>query len=460
MIFTNLTRGNEIGANCYHLDFGKDGSILLDAGMHPKFEGKQALPQLGFLADHPADALILSHPHHDHIGALPLAMRAMGESRPVFMSEATWHLGQPLLHNSVQVMTKQRTEKRIQEYPLYTHRELDALVDRWFMCRFEKPWSLDERMDPKRAPLSFTLHEAGHLLGAAGVMIRHRGRGIFYTGDVSFQDQTLVRGAKFPTTGIDTLIIETTRGAHAAGPAANRSYEVARLFEAIRQTFDRGGAVMLPIFALGKTQEILALLHLAQKQRALPQTPMAIGGLGRAFCEIYDKLATRTNRQHPNLQLLEHIRPNVMDGRTVQRARPKKGHLYLVSSGMMTEKTLSNVFAPAFLADERHSIFFVGYSDPESPAGRLKAAGRGGRVRLQDREDAEEYPIRCDIESFDFTSHAQREDLLAYILRVDPRVCILVHGDTAAIAWFQESLAQARPKMQVIVPPPGQSLTL
>jgi Cft2 family RNA processing exonuclease len=457
MILTNLTRANEIGANSYLLDFGPDGRVVLDAGMHPRAEGLLGLPQLEKLAFDSVGTILVSHAHHDHTGGLPLLMRDHPGAR-VFMSEPTYYLSEPLLHNSVQVMLKQKVEKGIAEYPLFTHRELDQLVKVWQACGLERDWSPQGYPDPDNEPLTFRFYDAGHILGSVGTMVKHRGRSIFYTGDVNFTEQTLMRGADFPREPIDVLITETTRGAQARKEGFSRDNEIERLATAIEQTFAQGGAVLMPVFAMGKTQELLAQLHFLQKMRRLPETPIYIGGLGRSFCDIYDRLAARTRRKYPKLRLLEDIQAQVMDGRRARDFNPRRGHIYLISSGMMTENTLSNIFAQQFLAHERHSIFFVGYSDPLSPAGLLQATPRGGSVTLNTAYGAQ--PVRCRVEHFDFTAHAQRDDLLAYILEVNPRACVLVHGDPPALAWFQKELAARAPGINVVVPPPGEGIEL
>lgn len=457
MILTNLTRANEIGANSYLLDFGEDGRVVLDAGMHPRGEGSQGLPRLEALKFDSVGTILVSHAHHDHTGSLPLMMREHPSAR-VFMSEATYYLAEPLLHNSVQVMLKQKAEKGIAEFPLFTHRELDQLVKVWQACGLQRSWSLQGYPDPENEPLTFDFHDAGHILGSVGIALRHRGRTIFYTGDVNFADQTLLRGAEFPREGIDVLITETTRGAQPRPEGFTREGEVERLAVAIEQTFAQGGAVLMPVFAMGKTQELLAQLHFFQKSRRLPETPIYIGGLGRSFSEIYDRLAGRTRRKHPKLNLLDDIMPQVMDGRRARDFSPKKGHIYLISSGMMTENTLSNIFAQEFLAHDRHSIFFVGYCDPDSPAGRLRATKRNDSVTLNTAYGPQ--PVRSRVEHFDFTAHAQREDILRYILDVQPRVCVLVHGDPPALAWFQQELAIQAPTMKVVIPPPGEGIEL
>jgi Cft2 family RNA processing exonuclease len=457
MIFTNLTRANEIGANSYLLDFGADGRLVLDAGMHPRGEGIKGLPRLEAMPFDSVDAILVGHAHHDHTGALPLLMREQPGAR-VFMSEPTYYLADPLLHNSVQVMLKQKAEKGIAEFPLFTHRELDQLVKVWQACGLEREWSPRGFPNPENEALTFRFHDAGHILGSVGTSVHHRGRTIFYTGDVNFSSQTLLRAAEFPRRGIDVLITETTRGAQPRAEGFTREGEVERLAEAIEKTFAQGGAVLIPVFAMGKTQELLSQLHFFQRQRRLPETPIYIGGLGRSFTEIYDRLAARTRRQHSRLQMLETIRPQVMDGRLARGFNPKRGHVYLISSGMMTENTLSNIFAQEFLAHERHSVFFVGYCDPESPAGRLRATARGQSVTLNPQYGPQ--PVSCRVEHFDFTAHAQREDLADYIVETNPRTCVLVHGDPPALAWFKQELAARAPGMNVVIPPPGEALDL
>jgi len=457
MIFTNLTRANEIGANSYLLDFGDDGRLVLDAGMHPRGEGVAGLPRLDALPFDSVDTIVVSHAHHDHTGALPLLMREHPSAR-VFMSEPTYYLADPLLHNSVQVMLKQKAEKGIAEFPLFSHRELDQLVKVWQACGLGREWSPRGYPDPENEALTFQFHDAGHILGSVGTSIHHRGRTIFYTGDVNFTDQTLLRGADFPRGTIDVLITETTRGAQPRPKGFTRHGEVERLAQAIEQTFAQGGAVLMPVFAMGKTQELLAQLHFFQRQRRLPETPIYIGGLGRSFTEIYDRLAARTRRQHARLPLLETIQPQVMDGRRARDFSPKRGHIYLISSGMMTENTLSIIFSQEFLAHDRHSVFFVGYCDPESPAGRLRATPHGGQVVLNNQYGPQ--PVRCRVEHFDFTAHAQREDLVDYIVETNPGTCLLVHGDAPALDWFKQELGTRAPGMRVIVPPPGEALEL
>jgi len=455
MEFLNLTRHVEIGANCYALTLA-GRTVILDCGMHPKREGELALPDLARLkALPPADAIFLSHAHHDHIGSLPVLTR-LQPGAPVFTTEATAALGEIMLHNSVNVMSRQREENGLMEYPLFTHREVDHSVRQWRRMPLQRAMTLEGERAAGNEEVTFQFFEAGHVLGAAGVLFRAEGRTLFYTGDVNFDDQTISRAARFPEEGVDVLIIETTRGDYETPPGFSREGEEKRLAEAICAAFARGGAVVMPLFALGKTQELLVMLHDFRRRGQIPSCPIYIGGLGAKLTEVYDGLARSAQRLRPEMQILDLTAPFVLAGRGAHDAPIKPGRIYALSSGMMTEKTLSHIFAQRILSSPEHSLFFVGYADPESPAGRIRSAAPGGVLTLD--AEAGPKPIRCTIEQFSFSGHAPRESIRDYVRKLKPKKVLLVHGDPPAVAWFQESLKRAVPACEVVCPTPGVSL--
>jgi Cft2 family RNA processing exonuclease len=214
----------------------------------------------------------------------------------------------------------------------------------------------------------------------------------------------------------------------------------------------------MPVFALGKTQEALGMIYKFRKEKLLGEFPIYIGGLSVKMTEIYDRRALTTRRLLPRLQLLEEVNPFVLNGQTIQDSPARGGRIYALSSGMMTPKTLSNIFARRVIENPEHSIFFVGYADPESPAGILKAAKQGELVSLA--PDESPLRLRCQIEQFDFSAHASRESIVAYVKRLAPKKIVLVHGDMPAVEWTHAQLAAALPGSEVIVPKPGVELEL
>src|SRR6058998_3080782 len=456
--FINLTRRTEIGANSYYLEIGRH-RLMLDCGMHPKNTEEDALPYLNTIADRGIEAILISHAHQDHIGTLPVAMRRFPGAR-VFMTEATAEIGNLLLHNSVNVMTRQREEIGEMSYPLFTHRETDKASERWRWCPSRQCISIAGERAPQRErdALTFEFFDAGHVLGSSGILLHAEGRTVFYTGDVNFDDQTIMEAAIFPEENVDILIMECTRGDHAKPAGWTRPVEERRLAEAIATAFERRSCVLIPVFALGKTQEILAMLYKFRRERFLPEFPTYIGGLSSKMTDIYDRRAHVTRRQLPRLQLMRHAAPFILNDETVRDAPLRAGRIYALSSGMMIPKTLSNIFAQRLIENPQHSIFFVGYANPESPAGLLRDAGTGSEVALDPDKPAQR--VRCNIEQFQFSAHATREALIDYAKKLSPGKIVLVHGDPPAVEWMRATLAANLPSSNVIVPMPGVEIEL
>jgi Cft2 family RNA processing exonuclease len=455
MKFINLTRHTEIGANSYYLEVGGD-RLILDSGMHPKEVGENALPNWKPVEGRTIDAILISHAHQDHIGTLPVLMRQQPHAR-VFMTEPTSEIGSLLLHNSVNVMTRQREDLGLTIYPLFGHREIDRSGERWYRCRYRQPYTTAGNRVANGGASTFEFWDAGHVLGSSGLLLRAEGQTIFYTGDVNFDDQTIMQAAVFPQSDVDILIMECTRGDIPEPPGWSRAAEEKKLATAIEATFSRGGCVLIPVFALGKTQEALGMFYEFRHQQQL-DFPAYIGGLSSKMTEVYDRRANQTHRQWPRLQLMQDVAPFILNGQTINDSPARAGRVYALSSGMMTPRTLSNIFARRVVEVPQHSILFVGYADPESPGGILRKARTGDIVSLDPRERSQ--TLRCHIEQFQFSAHASRESLIAYAKRLSPKKILLVHGDPPAVDWMRRQLTTDLPNCEVIVPTPGIEIEL
>jgi Cft2 family RNA processing exonuclease len=454
--FQSLLRNSEIGANSYVLQFGTT-RILVDAGSHPREEGRATTPDLDLLATKPVEAVIISHSHLDHVGSLPLVQRRCPKAE-VLMTEPTSELVEAMLHNSINVMQARKEQAGIAEYPLFSHPEVDRLSRGWGLRANERPFRIGG--DEVRT----TFYDAGHILGSVGILFEYEGKRIFYTGDVHFEDQTLMRKASFPTDPVDVLIMETTRGAAERDPAYSREAESRKLATTITETIQRGGSVLLPSFALGKTQEMLFLLHELKNRGLLPPVPpIRIGGLATRMTQITDRFSDKSCRRHSGVKLMrmkDLVEPlprnRHVGGKSHLNYAP--GRIYVLSSGMMTENTTSNDFAFQFIDNPKNSLVFVGYADPASPAGLIKRTAPGEKVILNPANAG--IPLRCAVQSLDFSGHAPRPLLLDYAVKVHPRKIVLVHGDLAAMEWFREALREKLPETEVIIAPPSEVLTL
>ncbi|MBB5351155.1 Cft2 family RNA processing exonuclease [Haloferula luteola] len=454
MRFRSLCRHAEIGSNSYVVEVD-DARIVLDAGMHPKHEGGDALPRYDLLEEGSVDATVITHAHLDHIGSLPVLLDDQPNSR-VFFSPAGADLGFAMLHNSVNVMQAKRTELGLTDYPFFGHTQLDEIERRIETRATERPFDLDAD-----GHLRATFHDAGHVLGSVAVTVQSKDHTLLYTGDVNFESSTLIKGAYLPEGPVDTLVIETTRGDSPRPESYTREAEERRFADAIAETVARGGTVLVPVFAMGKTQEVLTMIHRFKQRGWIPsRAPVVIGGLSTKMTVIYDRYAKGLTRRHDDdFRILKD-----MDLRAGTRRRkapivPEPGAIFCLSSGMMTENTVSNGFARAgFLENPKNRLLFVGYADPDSPAGHIRAAQRDDLISLDPRHPA--VRLRAEVDIFDFSGHATRDDLLAYILKVKPKRTFLVHGDRPASEWFRAQLRELLPSTEAIIPEPGQTYDL
>ena len=451
MFFQSLNRRRGIGANSYLLDLD-NVRLIFDAGMDPKTEGLESMPNYELAEFDSVDGIIVSHCHLDHIGSLPVLMRRQPRAR-VYMTEGCGELSDALLHNSVNVMTMKREELQITDYPFFTHREVDQVEHAWEYVPVDKKFRIGGTAEPE-----CRFYDAGHIMGSVGTMIEHDGKRIFYTGDVNFEDQTLSVGASFPREPVDVLIMETTRGGVARDTSYCRKSEGERVAEVIRETMARDGSVLIPIFAMGKTQEVLMMLHLLKKQDRIPAAPIFIGGLSTKMTLIYDRFSGKVLRNHRDFEILEEMDLTVASRRRKRDISYNPHCIYALSSGMMTEKTVSNKFAFEFLDNPKNSILFVGYADPDSPAGKIRAAKKGDPIEL----DPAHAPIElhCDVHEFDFSGHAVREDLRKFANDVTPKKIILVHGDDNAFEWFQQALSEDMPDTEIVIAEPAEKIPL
>ena len=198
------------------------------------------------------------------------------------------------------------------------------------------------------------------------------------------------------------------------------------------------------------------MLALEMRAGNLRKQPIYIGGLGRVFTEIYDLEAQRTHRHLQNLRLTAALNLQVLEKKQLEAMRLTGGRLFVLTAGMMSENTPAHDVAARMAEDERNAIFFVGYADPDTPGGRMKVSKPGEPFFFSPL--AGEITRRCELDSFDLTAHANREDSLDFVGQVDPHTVILSHGEDASRQWFEEQIRARHPKIKVIQAGPGQTI--
>ncbi|MDB6127625.1 MAG: beta-lactamase domain protein [Verrucomicrobia bacterium] len=446
MKLIDLNRDGGIGANSLFVQFG-ELRVLVDCGLNPKKVGRLASPDLSPLRGQPLDLIIITHCHLDHIGSLPVAMREHPNT-PVIMTTSSRMLIERMLHNSANVMLRQKEDENIPDYPLFTHDEIDRIAGRLTGL----PFNHAKKFRGAKDEIEVIFHPAGHVAGAAAVEILHKHRQVFFTGDVLYENQRTLPGAKFPSGHFDTLVMETTRGTTERPIGKERVNEVARLIQSINATIQRGGSFLIPVFALGRMQEVLAIVHDARKFGRLVECPIYASGLGMDLADYFDEISRKTRHVNYSRSITKELKIKPTPRKLTPGEDPQQNALYIISSGMLVERTPSYTLASGLVGNARNTIGFVGYCDPDTPGGKLLAAKPGDTFLFEAANVKAK--VKAHVERFELSGHADREELLEFAVQTGARSIVLTHGDPPARAWFAAQLAEKAPNSKVFDPVP------
>lgn len=436
-----------VGATCQLVEIG-GRSLLVDAGV--RVDARDRLPDLAALDGAALDAILITHAHADHIGALPLVAGRF-PAAPIYASPATIRLMEVMLADAVRVMARRASEEL--ELPLYDEALVAAALRRL------RPLAMGEQSLPELPGVAVHARRAGHIAGAVSLGLEAADGRLVISGDVSVTPQRTILGAAVPAPARpDLLVLESTYGARLH---PNRTQEERRLAEAVAAVVAGGGRCLIPAFALGRAQEVILILRAAQRDGLIPPFPIAVDGLVRSVCAAYaafpDAL-TPALRRH----LLAGGRP--FFGNTVRPVEaPQERERVLVgppgaiiaSSGMLTGGP-SVWYAERLVGDARSAILFSGYLDDEAPGRRLldlaAAPPDERRLTLNGRE----LPVACQVGRYSLSAHADGDELAGIVRALQPRAVALVHGDSEARAALA---AKLRGLAEVLTPQDGQALS-
>jgi metallo-beta-lactamase family protein len=432
--------------------------ILIDCGM---FQGSRELEEenagpLGFDAAS-VDVMLLTHAHLDHCGRLPLLVKRGFRGR-VLCTAATAELANIVMQDAAHMAEddadwEARHHPGKRRLPLYTRADAVAAA-----ARFTRPCRYGERVGLDGG-LAVSFHEAGHILGSASVLLEFsehgRARSVLFSGDIGSSGRPILREPAPPRA--DIVIMETTYGDRGHRTPAD---SIAELIEVVRAAQARGGNVVIPSFALERSQEILYVLREAVAGGQLPSnlkvymdSPMALSAIEvyRRHCECYDEAAAALIARGGDLFGFAglHLVREASESKALNRL--PGGAVIIAGSGMCTGGRIRHHLVTN-LPRSDSSIVFVGYASQGTPARRI--IDGAATVRLF----GEEVPVRASVHTIGgFSAHADQAELLRWHGRAGGgERTILVHGEAGAMAAFGKLLAG----VPVLMPAPGSEVTL
>jgi Cft2 family RNA processing exonuclease len=335
------------------------------------------------------------------------------------------------------------------ELPLFDEVAVDRLMQAIQMVEFGQAVKLGDG-------LQVTYHVAGHIAGAAMLVLESSEGTLVMSGDVSKSPQRTVEAVRVPRIKADALVLESTYGNRAH---ANREAEERRLVETLVRITESGGRVLIPAFALGRAQEILQIL-LAYRDRL--RVPVYVDGMVRAVCSAYarfaDVLPAATVRAAGEEALFfRHlVKPVLTAQQRSDIATTSAPCIIVASSGMLTGGA-SQYYARYVAEDPMSAILLTGYQDEEAP-GRflqklMKERSEGDEPLL--RLGKETVKVRCQIDTYSLSAHADKDELVSIAQAFKAGEVLLVHGDAAA----RHSLASELRQRQIAVTSPRTGTT-
>jgi metallo-beta-lactamase family protein len=440
--------------------------LLLDCGLFqgPRKETSERNLTFGF--DVPAvDAVVLSHAHLDHCGNLPSLVR-QGYAGPIHATPATGHISQLLLRDAAHIQESdaaylnRKADRRGQApvVPLYRMADAEAASDRFASHGYRESF---EPVPGARV----SLVDAGHILGSAGVVLDLEEKGtkrrLMFSGDIGRPGLPLLRDPVLPE-DVDVLLMECTYGDHNHGSIEEAYAEALDVF---RRAAERGGKVVVPAFAVGRTQAIVYALHQMFDRGDLPRMPVFVDSplaanvtdVFRAFPDDFDDETRQFLRQDPHgtafgFDLLRYTR-DVEESKAINDMR---GPLIVIAGSGMAESGRVLHHLKHTIGDPRNAVLLTSWMAPHTLGRRLLE--RQPSVRIY----GDRYDVRAEVVALSgLSAHAGRDFLLTYAgaVRGRARRIVLVHGEAEPAAALREGLLQLGFD-DVIYPARGDTLDL
>ena len=455
----------EVTGSCHILRVGAR-TVLLDCGM---FQGRRAESRVKNaklpLPIDKIDAIILSHAHIDHAGRLPLLVNR-GYNQTIWATAATRDLCAVMLADSAHIQEKDAEflarHGREHADPLYTMRDATQTQECMIGVPYHK-WF--EVTDGIRA--HFT--DAGHILGSASVVIEAREGGdtrrIVFSGDIGRAGLPIIRDPEAPTGGADVILCESTYGNRDHESVEDAREQLARI---VRDTIARGGRILIPAFAVGRTQELVYDLHTLVREGKIPSipvfvdSPLAINAteVFRMHPEVYDQSEelVRTTPKLFEFPLVRYTR-EVNESKALNAAL---GPMIIIAASGMAESGRILHHLKSGAADPRNTILIVGFQAEHTLGRRIV------EKRSMIKVFGEEVELNAQVEVLNgYSAHGDRTELRHWLDavrdggaqdgRTKPKVH-LVHGEREAQDAFAASLASAG--YSVDAPAPGEVRTI
>jgi len=424
----------EVGRSA-HLLTTQNSKVLIDCGIDPGSDRTPFFNAPELLPLDSLDAVVVTHAHLDHCGLVPVLLK-YGYKGPIYCTAPTRDLMTLMLLDAIKVVNQEARRG------LYDSGNVRDLVTRTVPLR----WGETTDIAPD---IRLTMHNAGHILGSS-ICHFHLGEGdhnLAYSGDIKFERSWLFNPAtnRFPR--LETLVLESTYGGY-RNVQPSRQQATEDFTSLANKILERGGKLIVPVFAVGRSQEVMLVLEEKMREGKIPRVPVYLDGMifeataiHTAYPEFLNsQLRTQIFQQGDNPFLSDifrridsqQMRSSVLDS--------KEASIVLATSGMMSGGPVMEYFR-AWAPDEKSGLLFVGYQAEGTFGNRLQ---RGvSEATFLDGTRQASVPVKLEIATIEgFSGHSDRVQLMNYVASLDPRPqrIILNHGEESRVLDLASSL--------------------
>ena len=422
---TFLGGAREVGRSCYLLQT-PESKVLIDCGVN--VGGHQQSPYLYVPEVQPLDsldAIVITHAHLDHCGLVPILYR-YGYRGPIYLTPPTRDLMILLQLDFIEVAAREGNP-----LPYESQHIREAL---------KHTVPLDYGVVTDISPdIRLTLYNAGHILGSA-IAHFHIGEGVYniaFTGDFKFERTRLFDKAHTNFPRLEALIMEATYGGSDDIQPSRKEAEE-KLIEIIKKTISRGGKVLIPTFAVGRSQEVMIVLEEAIRNKIIDDVPVYLDGMIYEATAIHTAYPEYLNAHIRDLIFHKGINPFISDSfirvdstsKRFEVIEDSSPSIILATSGMLNGGPVMEYFR-ALAPDEKNTLVFVGYQAEGTLGRRIQKGWK--EVPMSTPEGRREViRVNLQVETVDgFSGHSDRRQLLNYVkyLKLKPEKIITVHGD-------------------------------
>lgn len=431
---TALGGYREVGRSA-HLLATQNSKVLIDCGIDPGSDRTPFFNAPELLPLDSLDAIVVTHAHLDHCGLVPVLLK-YGFKGPIYCTAPTRDMMALMLLDAIKVTNAEARKS------LYDSSHVRDLIARTIPLR----WGETTDIAPD---MRLTLHNAGHIIGSS-ICHFHMGDGDYnlaYSGDIKFERSWLFNPAanRFPR--LETLVLESTYGGY-RDVQPSRQQATEDFSHLASKILGRGGKLIVPVFAVGRSQEVMLVLEEKMREGKIPRVPVYLDGMifeataiHTAYPEyLNSQLRTQIFQQGDNPFLSDifnrvdspTMRMNILDSRDAC--------IILATSGMMSGGPVMEYFK-AWAPEEKNGILFVGYQADGTFGRRLQ---RGlNEATFMDGGRQVSVPVRLEVATIEgFSGHSDRVQLMNYVASLDPRPqrIILNHGEESKTIDLSASL--------------------